>query len=167
MKGNTDMKWFQNVNSIAELRKQYRELLKRYHPDNPGGSVEITQEINREYDALFERLNREDTESQDPHYSTEENQQFKEILQKIIPFNIEIEIIGCWIWCFNCYGYKDRLKELGFRWAPKRKAWIWHADPYRRHHSKEIPLEEIREKYGAQKVRKHKAQATLADTLLS
>lgn len=92
------MKWFQNVSSIAELRKQYRELLKRYHPDNPGGSVEITQEINREYDALFERLNREDTESQDPRYSTEENQQFKKILQKIIPFNIEIGIIGCWIW---------------------------------------------------------------------
>lgn len=44
------MKWFQNIYSIAELRKTYRILLKKYHPDNEGGSLEITQEINREYD---------------------------------------------------------------------------------------------------------------------
>ena len=44
------MKWFVGINTIAELRTKYRQLLKKYHPDNPGGSVEITQEINKEYD---------------------------------------------------------------------------------------------------------------------
>lgn len=47
------MKWFQNIHTIEELRKEYRQLLKKYHPDNEGGSVEVTQEINAEYDALF------------------------------------------------------------------------------------------------------------------
>ena len=52
-------KWFKNVSSVEELRKQYRELLKKYHPDNDGGSVEITQEINAEYDRLFADLSKE------------------------------------------------------------------------------------------------------------
>lgn len=52
-------KYFEDVKSIEELRQRYRELLKKYHPDNEGGSVEITQEINAEYDRLFEVLSKE------------------------------------------------------------------------------------------------------------
>lgn len=29
------MTYFKDVNSLEELRKQYKELLKKYHPDNP------------------------------------------------------------------------------------------------------------------------------------
>lgn len=47
------MKYFNNVNTLEELRKQYKELLKMYHPDNPNGSTKATQEINAEYDGLF------------------------------------------------------------------------------------------------------------------
>lgn len=52
-------KWFKDVTTIEELRKRYRELLKMYHPDNEKGSVEITQEINAEYDLVFSILSRE------------------------------------------------------------------------------------------------------------
>ena len=40
------MTYFKNVNTLEELRKQYKELLKKFHPDNPNGSTEATQEIN-------------------------------------------------------------------------------------------------------------------------
>lgn len=43
-------KYFSNVQTLEELRKQYRDLLKRFHPDNANGSTEATQEINAEYD---------------------------------------------------------------------------------------------------------------------
>lgn len=49
------MKWFNDVRTVEELRKQYRELLKQYHPDN-GGNVSVMQEINVEYDRLFDTL---------------------------------------------------------------------------------------------------------------
>lgn len=49
-------KYFINVNTLEELRKQYKELLKKYHPDN-GGSEEITKAVNAEYDKLFKVLN--------------------------------------------------------------------------------------------------------------
>lgn len=34
--------YFKDVQTLDELRKQYKELLKKYHPDNENGSVEIT-----------------------------------------------------------------------------------------------------------------------------
>ena len=49
-------KYFKDVNTLEELRKQYKELLKKYHPDNANGSTEATQEINAEYDRLFKVL---------------------------------------------------------------------------------------------------------------
>ena len=49
------MRYFKNVETLEELRKQYRDLLKKYHPDN-GGSEEITKDINTEYEQLFKVL---------------------------------------------------------------------------------------------------------------
>ena len=47
------MKYFKNIQSLDDLKKQYRELLKKHHPDN-GGDVEIMKEINVAFDALFQ-----------------------------------------------------------------------------------------------------------------
>lgn len=74
-------KYFAEVKSVEELRQKYRELLKKYHPDNAGGSVEITQEINAEYDRLFEVLSKERSANEEtPKYDYQaENDAFKEI----------------------------------------------------------------------------------------
>lgn len=45
-------KYFKNVKSYEDLKKQFKNLLKANHPDN-GGDVETMKEINCEYDALF------------------------------------------------------------------------------------------------------------------
>jgi curved DNA-binding protein CbpA len=47
--------YFHNINSYEELKKRRKELALKYHPDN-GGSTEIMQEINAEYDKLSEIL---------------------------------------------------------------------------------------------------------------
>ena len=154
------MKYFAGVKTVEELRKRYRELLKKYHPDNENGSVEVTQEINVEYDALFAILSKE-KQSYGQSYTYEENEQFKAILNEIIGFNMTVEIIGSWIWCFDCYQYKDQLKALGFTWCSKKKAWVWHDGEYHRHHKKEIPLNDIRAKYGSQTVKRQSYQYSL------
>lgn len=154
------MKWFGDIHSVAQLRKAYRTLLKKHHPDNPGGSMEHTQEINREYDRLFsELMGKEGADGK--WYTPEENENFKAVLGEIINFNMEIEIIGNWIWCFEAYGYKEKLKELGFKWAGKKKAWTWHNAPYQKNHGREIPIEEIRAKYGGETVRRRSGQSLL------
>ena len=48
-------KYFINVKTLEQLRRQYKELLKRFHPDN-GGSEEIMKAVNVEYDKLFKLL---------------------------------------------------------------------------------------------------------------
>ena len=53
------MKYFAGVKTIEELRKRYRTLFKKFHPDNENGSVDVTQEINVEYDDLFAILSKE------------------------------------------------------------------------------------------------------------
>ena len=154
-------KWFKGVSTIDELRKRYRELLKKYHPDNEEGNVEITQEINTEYDRLFTIISEEKQEGSQS-YTQEENEQFKAIMNAIIGYNITIEVIGSWIWCFDCYAYKEQLKALGFTWCSKKKAWTWHSGEYRRHHKKEIPLNSIRAKYGSQTVRNQAYQYSIS-----
>lgn len=160
-------KWFTGVKDIETLRKRYRELLKQYHPDNPEGSVEIAQQINNEYDRLFAILSRENNSDRETYTNDDEaenkaeNDAFKEILNQIIGFDIEIEIIGKWIWCFQCYAVKDKLKELGFKWAAKKRAWTWHYGEYSRYHKGEIPIDDIRAKYGSQKVNRRLRQFAL------
>ena len=155
------MKYFAGVKTVEELRKRYRELLKKHHPDNENGSVEVTQEINAEYDRLFAILSKE-KQSDGQSYTYEENEQFKAILNEIIGFNMTVESIGSWLWCFDCYQYKDQLKALGFTWCSKKKAWTWHSGEYRRHHKKEIPLNDIRAKYGSQTVRNQAYQYSIS-----
>ena len=38
------MTYFRNINTLEKLRKQYKELLKKYHPDNANGSTEVYTE---------------------------------------------------------------------------------------------------------------------------
>ena len=153
-------KWFTGVTNVEELRKRYRELLKKYHPDNENGSVQATQEINAEYDRLFAILSKsESTDSQSYTYDkNEENEAFKAVMNSIININADIEIIGSWVWIHGGYEYRELLKSVGFRFAPKKKCWCWHYGEYKRYHKAEISLDDIRMKYGSQKVRNHTEQ---------
>ena len=47
------MKYFSNISSFADLKKQYRKLALEHHPDK-GGDVLAMQEINKEFDKLFD-----------------------------------------------------------------------------------------------------------------
>jgi hypothetical protein len=48
------MRYFQNITSLAGLKKQYRTLAKEHHPDR-GGSTETMQVINREFEVLYKK----------------------------------------------------------------------------------------------------------------
>lgn len=160
--------YFKNVESLEQLRKQYRDLLKKYHPDN-GGSEDITKAINTEYDQLFKILkNKHESKSTDDSgnanakasdynqnmYDWENDKALREVLQKIINFDgIEIEIAGQWIWISgNTYSYKKELKEIGFKWASQKKQWYFHTDTFRKKCHKTLSMDEIRNYYGSTKV---------------
>jgi curved DNA-binding protein CbpA len=155
-------KYFKDINTLEELRKQYKELLKRFHPDNPNGSTEATQEINAEYDKMFQILkdkhdngldgNRTDYENM--KYDFVEDEKLREVLQQVISFvGINIEIVGAWIWIDgNTYGYKAKLKALGFKWASDKKKWYFHTEAFRKRSHKKLSFDDIRNYYGSARV---------------
>lgn len=158
--------YFKEVNALEQLRKQYKELLKKHHPDN-GGDVADMQTINAEYDKLFKMLkDRHENKSADSKdgnaktdfnnmkYDFSEDQKLREVLQKIITFEgINIEIVGCWIWVDgNTYEYKDTLKSLGFKWAREKKKWYFHTEAFRKRSHKKLSMQDIRDYYGSTEV---------------
>ena len=155
--------YFNNVTTLEELRKQYKRLVKQYHPDN-GGTTEELQEINAEYNILFKKLKatadhhqkhqKQKQTANNNAYDFEIDQAIRNILNQIINLNIDIEIIGNWIWCSNCFNVKDILKGLGFRWASKKKAWYWHEEGYVKTSKKILNLDEIRSFYGSTDIKK-------------
>lgn len=159
--------YFTDVDTLEELRRQYKALLKQYHPDNPQGSTEATQAINAEYDSLFKRLkdkhehkatyNKEDsskTAYDDLKYDFAEDARLRKVLQAIIGFTgINIELIGCWIWVDgDTFPYKDELKELGFKWAREKKKWYFHTEAFRKKSHKKLSIDDIRNYYGSTEI---------------
>lgn len=159
-------KYFKGVNTLEELRKQYRDLLKKYHPDNENGSTEATQQINAEYDKLFKVLkdrheksadskeNNAKTDFNNMKYDFSEDAKLREVLQQIITFEgINIEIVGCWIWVDgSTYDYKDVLKCIGFKWAREKKKWYFHTEAFKKRSHKKLSMEDIRSYYGSTEV---------------
>ena len=73
------------------------------------------------------------------------------IIDALLNFDLTIEIIGTWIWVSgDTFAVKAQLKELGFKWASKKKAWYWHPEGYVRMHKKNFTLDEIKNMHGSQ-----------------
>ncbi len=58
------MTYFQNIHSLADLKKEYRRLALEHHPDK-GGDTAIMQQVNTEFGRLFEALERQTGYSRD------------------------------------------------------------------------------------------------------
>lgn len=51
--------FFQGVRNPLSLKKRYKDLIKIFHPDNVAGDKEVIQRINKEYERLKERYEKE------------------------------------------------------------------------------------------------------------
>jgi len=148
---------------LAEIKQQYRELCKKFHPDlnpdNPETAAEAMKAINAEYEDILKDLmsnafNAYQQERKDSGAETWEQDMtpFADILTKILHMDdIDIEIIGFWIYAFNSFARRDELKDLGFWFSSKHKAWVYSGTGKKRSPSK-LTLDEIKAKYGSEKV---------------
>jgi hypothetical protein len=64
--------------------------------------------------------------------------------------NLKIEQIGTWIWVSgDTYRIKEKLKEMGFFYSAKKKAWFFNGEKFKlpiRAYFKN--LEELEQKFG-------------------
>ena len=148
------MNYFDNPQTLEELKKQYRKLAFEHHPDC-GGSDEEMKIVNNEYDELFKVLKDVHKTKDGETYtakqeSNETADQFKDLINRLMKMdNIIIEIIGCFVWVTgNTRPYKGDLKALRFQWHSKKTAWYLKPEDYKKQSRKDYALDEIRAMYG-------------------
>lgn len=142
--------------NLRDAQQLYRELILKYHPDNrdTGDAAEATA-VNSEWQAFTAHVVNDafaqaesEREGKTGNYSASV---FADILRAVVHFDVDVEIIGFWIYAFRSYEYRTQLAELGFWFSAKHKAWIYSGGrkrPIRGRHS----TDENRAKWGFQKV---------------
>ena len=136
------LKEFQDIEGINEAKKIYKTLAKKLHPDI-GGSEEDFKILNEIYNNLIEHK---------IYFSN--SSKFDIELEKIISLilhfeNITIELVGSWVWVSgNTREIKEKLKEIGFKWASKKKMWYYGEMKAKNPNPKS--LDEIKAKYGSE-----------------
>ncbi len=143
------------IKNLDELKKQYRKLSLIYHPDK-GGSVEQMQALNKEYDELRAKIKAgANLTEEESRLEDELDEVYKDVIATLVIMpNIEIELIGSWIWVSGAtYPIRDVLKDLNFKFARNKKMWYWHAnDNYRKKSKHKYTIDEIRDMYKSQKI---------------
>ena len=138
------MSYFTNCKTAEELKKAYRTWAKKLHPDL-GGNAEEFKQMQNEYEKLWERLKNVHQNAQGETYTKETDetpQEFIHIINVLITLvGVEVEICGKWIWVSgNTKAHKETLKQLKFKWAHKKQAWYYHAEPYNKKQDEEKKL---------------------------
>lgn len=134
---------------LEALKKAYRRAAMKYHPDRNPNGLEFMKIINQ----AFEFLKKNDWSYCDrPEYS---GGNILDAIQAVfdkmrhLP-GIRGEVCGTWLWVGgDTRRYKDVLKGLGLRWAPKKGKWYWRPEDYKRRPGKTWDMNKIRATYGS------------------
>lgn len=136
----------QNYSNLEELKKHYKELAKKFHPDYNENGLETMKIINNEYEVLFNQLK--------DHKSNESSNDYITIIDELLKYNnIEIEVIGTWLWLHGqTYVIKEEIKKLGFQWSKGKKLWYKSPsnDNGKNYKYKQNSLDAIRSTFGSQ-----------------
>jgi len=151
------MQFFENVETMEELKERFRELVKENHPDR-GGDREKMKQINEEYELLFNNIKeKEINQGNKKAYYWDADDRYREIVNELLEYpELEIEIVGSWLWIGgNTYKYKEQLKELNFSWSSSKKKWYWYDGINKNKKKKGTgkDFDKIKEEYGHEKIK--------------
>ena len=137
--------FFKQCRTLDEAKREYKRLALLHHPDR-GGDNATMAEINRQYQEIIKNP----FFSQAKEEAREDYVRFPEVIEKIIRFNLTIEVCGNWIWLSgNTRTYKEELKQIGFFFAPKKAMWYWRPKDYKSANTKPMDMDHIRSRYGS------------------
>lgn len=145
------MKYFASCKTLDDLKKVYRQLAMKHHPDR-GGDEETMKAINNEYEKAFELLkHQQNTAAEDKYKTTEDASEFISIINALLKLDgLQIDLCGRWLWIGgNTRAHKEELKAAGCRWSSQKKLWSWHhAEDGSRYYKGKRTMSEIYQKYG-------------------
>ena len=145
MTENDIKKEFENVTGLNEAKKVFKRLARLLHPD-VGGSEEEFKILKNVYDDIVEH---KIYFSSDAKFDIE----LEKIISQILHYeDIIIEVVGSWIWLSGeTKIIKDTLKDIGFKWASKKK--MWYYGEMKGKNPKQKSMDEIKSKYGCTTLR--------------
>ncbi len=145
--------------TLEELKKEYKQLAKKYHPDITGRDTNKEMaEINNEYQYLFDFLKNMKFNHQTNDFyesDTETKEQANEFINIINAFikyqDIDIMVCGSWLWITGkTYPLRNELKKYNLRFSSNKKAWYIHYDEFKKRSKTVLSLDEIKNIYGAE-----------------
>ena len=151
------MDFFGTTESLEQLKSEYLKYLNKWK-----GS-DIMVDVKKQYEERLyslgikynEQVDEENktlpAEKQKKHFDASKDT-FAETLDKVVDFNMSIEIIGQWIWCFDSYEYRDKLRDLGFWYTASKKAWVYNGERKKFIRSRN-KIDDLRKKWGSEQIR--------------
>ena len=114
----------EKASNLEALKKTYRKLALQYHPDQYGDDGTAFIKLQEAFEKMHETLKGIDKDSWRHKDSASD---FMSVINAIMDYNINIEIVGSWIWVngTGTYEIKEELKNLKFWWSSKHKTWIY------------------------------------------
>ena len=138
------------IQDIDQLKKQYFQLAKKYHPD-AGGTTAQFQNLQAEYEKLLNNLLRGSNLTQEQ----KENEividkAIREVIDALINIeDINIELIGKWLWITgNTYPVRQSLKSAGLIFIKKEGKPYWVYKGVESAGRGKTAMEDIKRKYG-------------------
>lgn len=150
------MNFFNNCDTIEQVKATYKTLAKMHHPDK-GGDLATMQAINTEYSFAIAKLAKgENLSSEETNNIINENEMYRAAIAAIIALDgINIELVGNWIWVTgNTFPVKATIKGAGFFFASKKVAWYFRTDEFKKSSGgKSQSLDSIKNKYGSESIK--------------
>lgn len=160
-------KFFNNCTTAEELKSKYRELCKKFHPDN-GGSEELFKQMKQEFEQLWEDLQDVHKTMQGKKYTSDKSKrtyksasEFMDMVDFLIHnLKVTVEINGSF---FHIWGiertdkerqaklkeYVAKLPKLKLQWQQQKGCWrIFPAD-YVKKTNKTWSMDAIRNGFGS------------------
>lgn len=135
-----------------DIKSAYKKLALKYHPDRNPLGAELMKAVNAAFEFLMANIdNINQFQSDDENASYNYGEELENILAALSGLSgVVFEVIGNWVWISgDTRDHKDILKEMGCKWAAKKKQWFYRPEEHKsRWNRKEHSMDEIREMYG-------------------